>query len=131
MADAELRSSLLPAMQRAARTLEWRVEAEHAIYERTRAQHPGHEIMLSAQEMKFYGHWLETMADLRDAGVEIDQKRIDQGIALLVQAVERLDRVGALDRMDDVRSRRVQTYRDLIGDAAHALRGLRLWTERR
>lgn len=123
------RTVLMPAMRQAADTLAWRVTAEHEVYEQTRAEYPEHEIMISAQEMKFYGHWLETMHDLRLSGVDVDRQSVEHGISLLVDAVERLDRIGTFARMEDVRVRRVQTYRDLIGDAAHALRGLRVWTE--
>ncbi len=129
MTEPDLRDALVSAMERAASTLAWRVEAEHEVYQQTRESFPSHDIMISAQEMKFYGHWLETMADLRDAGIDVDREAVDKGIAFLVQAVERLDQIGTFRRMEDVRERRVQTYRDLIGDAAHALRGLRLWTE--
>ncbi len=129
MIDTEVREALLASMERAATTLAWRAVAEHEIYEKAREEHPGHGLMVTAQEMKFYGHWLETMADIRNAGIEVDQESIDKSIAFLVEAVERLDGYGTFGRMEEIRQRRAQTYRDLIGDAAHALRGLRLWTE--
>ncbi len=125
--DAEIREALIPAMQRAAVTLAWRLQAEERVYTDLRRQHPSQDILITAQEMKFYGHWLETMAALRDSGIDVDLKAVDRGISLLVKSVERLDRIGTFNRMEDVRKHRVQTYRDLIGDAAHALHGLRLW----
>jgi len=83
---------------------------------------------LAIQDLKFFGHWLEATASLRDNGLmgasSADVARAKQG---LVEAVERLNGYRAFDLMDEIRKNRKQSYLDLIGDSAHALGGLRAW----
>jgi hypothetical protein len=127
--DEAARKGLEPQLKRAAATLAFRLGAEQAIYAQARAQHPEHALILTVQELKFYGHWLEAMADLRDGGIPVDANAVARARALLVDAVERLVGMGVFERMDEIRTLQRQVWLDLIGDSAHALRGLRAWSE--
>jgi hypothetical protein len=105
----------------------FRWEAERRIYKQALFQQPEYKWILLVQELKFYGHVLETFALAEDWGVL-------QSDALMKQKLRRVagdlaDTVFALDqayaRQKELRKASEQTYYDLIGDGCHAIRGLR------
>ncbi|RMG20049.1 MAG: hypothetical protein D6729_03730 [Deltaproteobacteria bacterium] len=108
--------------------LHYRLAAERGVYAAAyQSAPPSLHLLLTIQELKFYGHWLETLADLRDAGAKVDPGHVALALEGLVGAVRRLEAAGAFDRMEEIDRRRHQSYLDLIGDSAHALRGLDAW----
>ena len=50
------------------------------------------------------------------------------GLKEVLRTVDTLDKMGAFDKMAEIRAAREQTFLDLVGDSAHALRGLQLAT---
>jgi hypothetical protein len=63
----------------------------------------------------------------RDGGIAIRPEDIDFARRRLGLAVEALRGLRAFDEMEAVNLERHQSYLDLIGDASHALQGLRAW----
>ena len=105
----------------------FRWSAERRIYRRLADLQPKYRPVLLVQELKFYGHLLETMA------LAVNWKIIpatdDLKAEMRMVAGDLLDTIQALEpiygRLDGVRNVTPQTYYDLIGDACHAIRGLR------
>ena len=108
----------------------WRLPQELALYDQLTAQHPEHTDLLLVQRLKFTGHFLETMHKMAAMGLfspTAEQQRLLVGAAdQVVLTVEALHKRGVLGRMESLRTTNEQMYLDLIGDAAHAARGLRL-----
>jgi hypothetical protein len=114
--DVELRASLVHIRD----LLAYRVGVEADLYAWMRGQAPPDIVVkLDAQELKFFGHVLDVGGDLDHAAR-----------ARLVAAVQRLEHAGVFDRLAELRSSDPQLYRDLVGDAAHAMSGLSLQRER-
>lgn len=125
-------SDLATSLSKVQDLLGFRLRIESELYERIRkGATPQVVLLLAIQDLKFFGHWLEATAALRDNGLmgatSADVARAKLG---LVEAVERLSGYRAFDLMDDIRANRKQSYLDLIGDAAHALGGLRAWADK-
>jgi hypothetical protein len=87
-------------------------------------------LLLLAQKLKFYGHWLETVGRLEQEHTLVpsdEQKRqIAQAKELLAKTVEQLQEQKAFERMDEFRTLGKQLALDLIGDSCHAVHGLEL-----
>jgi hypothetical protein len=117
-------------LKRAERQLEillFRWQAERKIYEKALNGSPEYRILLLTQELKFYGHALETFALARRWGAFRNDPDTRDKMALLAGDLIRI--IDSLDvdyeHLDDIRRAREQTYFDLIGDGCHAVRGLR------
>ncbi len=110
----------------------WRFPQELALYQDAVVQHPEKRLVLRAQQLKFVGHWLETMHKLAAMGLwEADaagQLALAEALGVLVDTVKDLKALGALDNLDAIRAENEQLYLDLVGDSAHALRGVSLAT---
>jgi hypothetical protein len=106
----------------------FRFAAERRIYRETIQQAPKYRTLLLVQEMKFYGHILETFGLATEWGVltptHESRRFIHEVAGDLVDAVRDLESVYA--EIETYRSKGSQTYYDLIGDGCHAIRGLRL-----
>lgn len=118
------------ALRRARRQLDiifFRWEAERRIYKEALRREPKYRLVLLVQELKFYGHALETLALAEAHGTfrpdAEDRRRIKRIAADLVDTVAALET--AYTHQAEVRASSVQTYYDLIGDGCHAIRGLR------
>ncbi|HET6582189.1 MAG TPA: hypothetical protein VFG69_02055, partial [Nannocystaceae bacterium] len=119
--DAELRASV----ERIGDVLAYRVGVEADLYAWMRGQAPPDiATKLDAQELKFFGHVLDTADELARAGVPLDDVAIAEAKARVVAAVRRLEDSGALARIGALQLEDPQLYRDLVGDAAHAVAGL-------
>lgn len=97
------------------------------------AAYPEYALPLLGQRLKWLGHFLETAEELAALGFYVpdaDQQRIlAAAVVALTETVERLDKVGAIDRIRDLKPGEThQLYLDLIGDACHAVHGLDLAT---
>jgi hypothetical protein len=119
------------AIARARKQLEvviFRWKAERYIYADSIAKAPEYTLLIRTQELKFYGHILETFALAHQAGVfegGIPAQNMLRPIAQdLMKTVTLLG--SAYTNLANIRKDREQTYLDLIGDGCHAIRGLRL-----
>ncbi|MCA9595113.1 MAG: hypothetical protein KC776_17470 [Myxococcales bacterium] len=114
----------------------FRYEAERAALKDLLQKHPEQGLILRIQELKFFGHLVETFALARRLGlVNADTeggKRIlttlGQAAGDVVTVVAELDQGGVFQRLDAIRRQRKQSALDLVGDGCHALRGLRWMT---
>ena len=105
-----------------------RYRAERELYGGLLQTMPMRADMLGAQQLKFFGHLLETLAlaaslGLATGDVVIERARVDAA-ADLVGAIETLKRVRAYDALEMFGRTRPQMRLDLIGDGCHAVRGL-------
>lgn len=111
----------------------YRYELERAAYASLLARHPEQGLLIRVQQLKFHGHVVETLALAKSSGllepgsqgakaVELAMRTAAADVALVVRG---LDEGGVYERLDAIRKDREQTYLDLIGDACHALHGLR------
>ncbi len=108
----------------------YRLPIELEIYDDAmKASRQHHEVLL-VQRMKFLGHWLETMSKLQILGLftpDDQQARSVEGAAQnLVLTISALAARGTFDGLATVRVEDPQLYLDVVGDAAHAIRGLEL-----
>jgi hypothetical protein len=117
-------------LRRAKRQLDivlFRWEAERRIYKEFRKEQPKYVNLLLVQELKFYGHVLETFGLAREWGVfDADpaaEKKLRQVAGDLVDVVHELQPMYA--RQHVIGEVAPQTRYDLIGDGCHAIRGLR------
>jgi hypothetical protein len=126
--------AIVSRVQKQLGVLLYRWELERAGYAALLAKHPDQGLLLRVQELKFFGHVLETLAlakslDLADKQSE-GSRRIEGAIravaADVTDVVRALSEGGVYDRLPAIRAEREQTYLDLIGDGCHAIHGLRL-----
>lgn len=107
--------------------LVFRWEAERRIYRRMKKQYPKHRLLLLVQELKFYGHALESLALAHERGLLDANETVKQTARRI--AADLIDTVWKLQnayiRQEGIRQTSPQVYYDLIGDGAHAIRGLR------
>ncbi len=110
----------------------WRLPIELQAVDQVMSKQPEYTQILLVQRMKFLGHFLETTHKMAAMGLveaaEADVVVLDTAIAELIATVQRIEATGMLGRMEAVRKQREQTYLDLIGDSAHAVRGIDMAT---
>lgn len=108
-------------------TVIFRWEAERTIYRETRRRYPQYALILRTQELKFYGHVIETLALAKHWGLLKADKATKARVApILRDLLDTIDSLaGDYNDLEKVRRGREQTYLDLIGDGCHAIRGLR------
>jgi len=125
---------IVSRVQKQLGVLLYRWELERAGYAALLIQHPDQGLLLRVQELKFFGHVLETLVlaknlDLAEKSSE-GARRIEGAIrataADVADVVRALGEGGVYDRLPSIRKERAQTYLDLIGDGCHAIHGLRL-----
>ncbi len=93
-------------------------------------QYPAHELKLRVQRLKLTGHTLETlhrMAAYQWLGSD-DRAALEQVAAEVVKSVVLLENLKAFDDLAEIKTKDEQLFLDIVGDAAHALRGLRIAT---
>lgn len=126
--DAAARASLRDELA----LLPRRHAAERALYAAMRAQVPAMALELSVQELKFFGHLLETLGEPSLGGLVSDDPGLraslsslrEVTVADLLQTVSRLRALKAYEQLDALRSQKPQLRLDLIGDGCHAIRAL-------
>lgn len=114
-------------------TLEVRFKAEHSLYGGLLRQSPSHVLLLTVQQLKFYGHVLEVLGRADAMGYRRDgapQAKVLADIearatAALLEVLARLDSLNAYGQLDVLAAKHAQTYLDLIGDGCHAVAALR------
>jgi len=108
----------------------WRFPREQAITDAAIKAAPEHRLKLLSQRLKFAGHALETIEKLEILGFitpDADQQATIQSMATsIVQTTTTLEQGGAFNKLDEIKSKDFQLYLDLVGDSAHAIRGLNL-----
>ena len=110
----------------------WRLPAELKIYDdlMRRIEKEEHLVLLLVQRLKFTGHFLETMHKMAILGIyqpTPEQEQVLAGVAdQVVLTVQALHSKGVYSALDSLRKTDEQLYLDVVGDSAHALRGLRL-----
>jgi hypothetical protein len=102
-----------------------------AVYQQALATAPQYTLVLLVQMVKFYGHFLETTARLKDdlkwKPTTAQQQSIATAKALLDWAVRELEKRKAFEQMASLKKSQPQVYLDLIGDSCHAAHGLEGW----
>ena len=110
--------------------LAYRYPVEMGIYEQARKQAPSQALVLYVQQLKFIGHWLETMHKLAATGIytpsALDQQVMAQAVGDLITTTAALKQLGALDNAAKIRESNNQLYLDIVGDSCHSVRGLEL-----
>ncbi len=110
----------------------YRLESERpqydAAYQQTLSSMPQYKLQVLVQMVKFYGHWLETVAHFRDdlgwKPNEAQQIAINRAKAYLDFAVRGLEEAKAFSTMPQLAATQPQVYLDLVGDSCHAAHGL-------
>lgn len=108
----------------------WRLPRELAQYDEVLARNPKYRLQIMAQRLKFLGHFLESASKLSAMGLYLpdeEQLRLIEGAAQnLTLTVDALQKMGVWDRLPELKKTDEQLYLDLVGDSAHAVRGLEL-----
>ncbi len=109
----------------------YRLGSEARQYDAALAKMPQYKLELLTQQVKFYGHFLETTARLKtdvqwrpNAG---EQRQIAVAKAYLDATVRSLQEVKAFETMAALKTSKPQVFLDLIGDSCHATHGLDGW----
>ena len=101
-----------------------------SLYARAVEQLPKQKLVITVQQLKFVGHWIETvnkMAAMKLFDPTADQQAaMGEAVKILVQTAKELKMTGAMDNLESLRQGNEQLYLDIVGDAAHAIRGMEL-----
>lgn len=99
-----------------------------AAYQQALAGMPQYKLPILVQMVKFYGHWLETVAHFQsDLGFKpnaMQKQDINRAKSYLDVAVRALEESKAFENMTQLKKTQPQVYLDLIGDSCHAAHGL-------
>lgn len=108
----------------------YRLPVELEIYEEAGKKNRLYRKKLAVQRMKFLGHWLESISKLQIMGFftpdEMQLQIIEGAAQNLTLVIRELDEAGVFRNLDIVRVEDPQMYLDVVGDSAHAVRGLEL-----
>lgn len=87
---------------------------------------PRHAIPLAIQRLKLTGHALETLGRISASGHPNGPTQDDLALVIreLVFSVDLLDRLRVFEQLHITASENHQMFLDVVGDSAHALRGL-------
>jgi len=107
--------------------------AERELYAQTLHAHPEVRLIVSGQQLKFFGHLLETLALAVRLGTAGGDPKLTAELAAaqqlaaadLLGALEQLEQERAYERLSEISAQRPQLALDLIGDGCHAVHGLR------
>ncbi len=109
----------------------YRLESERRQYDAALQQAPQFKLQILTQEVKFYGHFLETLGRLKnETGWKPNKEQelsINRARALLDAAVKGLEEIKAFSTMAAIKQSNPQVYLDLIGDSCHAANGWNQW----
>ena len=118
---------------RQVRLLLRRHEAERALYAEMLRTHPAAKLVVSGQQLKFFGHLLETLALADELGVLRDDAGLQGAVTAarrtvagdLLATLAALQTERAYERLPELAVDKPQLHLDLIGDGCHAIAGLR------
>jgi hypothetical protein len=109
----------------------YRLESERRQYDAAIQQAPQFKLQILTQELKFFGHFLETVGRLKNETgfkpTKEQQLAINKSKALLDAAVHGLEEIKAFSTMSSIKQAHPQVYLDLIGDSCHAANGWNQW----
>ncbi len=110
----------------------YRLDSERQQYDTALAQGGAqYRLQLLTQMVKFYGHFLETTARLKDDLKWVPDEKQKQLVlkakALLDNTVRALEADKAFTSMPEIKKKQPQIYLDLIGDSCHATHGWDGW----
>jgi hypothetical protein len=119
--------------QRQLRLLVTRARLERILYADMLREHPDASLLIAGQQLKFFGHVLETLALAEELGLLRTDVELASSVntarrettADLLGAVARLKQLHAYDRLAELAEKQSQLVLDLIGDGCHAVHGLR------
>ncbi len=110
--------------------LYYRLPRELKIYQDAMKAYPNRRLVLLVQQLKFTGHWLESAHKLAIAGLytpdAAEQLMLAEAVGVVVETVRELKALGAMDNLVQLRAKNEQLYLDIVGDSAHAIRGVEL-----
>jgi len=110
-----------------------RTRAERVLYTETLRARPSGVLLVSVQQLKFYGHVLETLSVADEVGLlgsdmtlatDVNDARRQLAADLLV-VIAQLQETGAYGQLSKLSEQQPQLALDLIGDGCHAIHGLR------
>lgn len=108
----------------------YRLPIELTLYDEAMEQHREFREKLLVQRMKFLGHWLESMSKLQILGLfspdDMQAHSIEGAAQNLALTVMELEKIGTFDHLDALKQSDHQLFLDVLGDSAHAVRGLEL-----
>jgi hypothetical protein len=108
----------------------YRLPIELEIYDDAMKKSRQHRKKLTVQRMKFLGHWLETMSKMQIMGFfapdEMQAQVIEGAAQNLTLTIKDLEAQGVFSNLDAIQAEDPQMYLDVVGDSAHAVRGLEL-----
>jgi len=108
----------------------WRFPRELALYDRAIEQLPKQKLVIKVQQLKFVGHWLESINKMAAMQIfepnDAQRAAMSEAILVLVETAKDLKKLGAFDNLEVLRKGNEQLYLDIVGDSAHAVRGLEL-----
>ncbi|MCA3011752.1 MAG: hypothetical protein INH41_05055 [Myxococcaceae bacterium] len=109
----------------------YRLDSERLQYDAALQQAPQFKLQLLTQQVKFYGHFLETVARLKNETgfrfTKTQEVAVAKAKALLDATVKGLDELKAFSSMNAIKQTAPQVYLDLIGDSCHAANGWNQW----
>lgn len=108
----------------------YRLPVELEIYDKVTSRNPAKATVLLAQRLKFLGHFVESLGKMMAMGqytATREQSNLLEGaVQNLTLTVEALHRNGSFDQLDALKTSDPQLFLDLVGDAAHAIRGVEI-----
>lgn len=127
----EVKKKWGPRLDAQIAVLFYRLESEKRQYDAALQQAPQFKLQILTQEVKFYGHFLETVARLKNETAWKPTKEQALAVAkakvLLDAAVNGLEEIKAFSTMEAIKQSTPQVYLDLIGDSCHAANGWNQW----
>jgi len=108
--------------------LMYRFPRELAQIDQGAVEHPAFKLQLRIQRLKLTGHTLETLYRLSATELvgKADKVALEHITAEVVKSVVLLKELNAFSQADTIRNKDEQLYLDIVGDSAHALRGLKI-----
>lgn len=122
-------SSLPERFDRLLRATIFRLQLEQRLVDATlRSADPMTRLNADAIKLSFLGHLIEDIGYGISCGVvKLDDKQAAQVARARVQLGEVVERIGGEHDLDRLRAEVPNAYSVLLGDACHALRGIRYW----
>ncbi len=109
----------------------YRLESERRQYDAALGQAPQYRLQILTQMLKFYGHFLETTARLKDETgwkpTTLQKQSVEKAKALLDSTLRQLEADKTFSKMAELQKSAPQIYLDLIGDSCHAAHGWEGW----
>jgi hypothetical protein len=113
----------------------YRLDSEARQYEAAFSAEPRHRLPVLVQQVKFYGHLLETLGRYREETgwrpTPAQAHAVERARGMLDGAVRRLAASGALGERASPRVLPPSLTLELLGDACHAAKGVHYWRDDR